>query len=43
MASPDGLLIVDDATSGPLGVEMTAPHAVPLDRLNQPLAEQSSH
>ena len=49
VASPDGLLIVDYAASGqPLGVEITAPQAVPLDRLNQllavigelPLAEQ---
>ena len=36
VASPDGLLIVDYAASGrPLGVEITAPQAVPLDRLNQ--------
>lgn len=40
VASPDGLLIVDYARSGrPLGVEITAPQAVPLDRLNQLLAE----
>jgi len=40
VASPDGLLIVDYAPSGrPLGVEITAPQAVPLDRLNQLLAE----
>ena len=39
-ASPDGLLIVDYAASGrPLGVEITAPQAVPLERLNQFLAE----
>ena len=39
-ASPDGLLIVDYAASGrPLGVEITAPQAVPLERLNQLLAE----
>jgi hypothetical protein len=39
-ASPDGLVIVDYAASGrPLGVEITAPQAVPLDRLNQLLAE----
>jgi hypothetical protein len=39
VASPDGLLIVDYAASGrPLGVEITAPQAVPLDRLNQLLA-----
>ena len=40
VASPDGLLIVDYAASGrPLGVEITAPQAVPLDRLNQLLAK----
>jgi hypothetical protein len=40
VASQDGLLIVDYAASGkPLGVEITAPQAVPLDRLNQLLAE----
>ena len=40
VASPDGLLIVDYAASGrTLGVEITAPQAVPLDRLNQLLAE----
>jgi hypothetical protein len=40
VASPDGLLVVDYATSGrPLGVEITAPQAVPLERLNQLLAE----
>jgi hypothetical protein len=40
VASPDGLLIVDYSASGkPLGVEITAPQAVPLDRLNQLLAE----
>jgi hypothetical protein len=40
VASPDGLLIVDYAASGrPVGVEITAPQAVPLDRLNQLLAE----
>ena len=39
-ASPDGLLIVDYAASGrPLGIEITAPQAVPLDRLNQLLGE----
>jgi hypothetical protein len=39
-ASPDGLLIVDYSLSGkPLGVEITAPQAVPLDRLNQLLTE----
>ena len=39
-ASSDGLLIVDYSASGePLGVEITAPQAVPLDRLNQLLAE----
>ena len=40
VASPDGLLIVDYAASGrPLGVEITGPQAVSLDRLNQLLAE----
>jgi hypothetical protein len=40
VASPDGLLIVDHAASGrPLGVEITAPQAVPLVRLNQLLAQ----
>ena len=40
VASPDGLLIVDYAASGrPLGVEITAPQAVRLDRLNDLLAE----
>lgn len=40
VASQDGLLIVDYAASGrPVGVEITAPQAVPLDRLNQLLTE----
>jgi hypothetical protein len=40
VASPDGLLIVDYGTTGrPLGVEITAPQAVPLERLNQLLAD----
>ena len=40
VASPDGLLIVDyGATGRPVGVEITAPQAVPLERLNQLLAE----
>jgi hypothetical protein len=40
VASSDGLLIVDYAASGrPLGVEITAPQAVRLDRLNDLLAE----
>ena len=40
MPSPDGLLIVDYSASGkPLGVEITAGGSVPLDRLNQLLAE----
>ena len=39
VASPDGLLIVDYGASGrPVGVEITAPQAVPLERLNQLLA-----
>jgi hypothetical protein len=42
VASADGLLIVDYTASGkPFGVEITALHAVPLDRLNQVLAELS--
>jgi hypothetical protein len=49
MPSPDGLLVVDYAASGrPIGIEITAPLAVPLERLNRlltdlgepPLAEQ---
>jgi hypothetical protein len=49
VASPDGLLIVDYGVTGrPVGVEITSPQAVPLERLNQllndlgepPLAEQ---
>ena len=40
VASPDGLLIVDYGTTGrPVGVEITSPQAVPLERLNQLLAE----
>lgn len=40
VASPDGLLVVDcSATGRAVGVEITAPQAVPLDRLNQLLAE----
>ena len=40
VASSDGLLIVDYAASGrPLGVEITAPQAVSLERLNELLAE----
>ncbi len=48
-ASADGLLVVDYAADGqPIGVEITAPDAVTLDRLNvllarlgqPPLAEQ---
>jgi hypothetical protein len=39
-ASPDGLLIIDYSASGKaLGVEITAPQAVSLGRLNQLLAE----
>jgi hypothetical protein len=38
--SADGLLIVDYAQDGrPIGVEITAPAAVPLDRLNRLLAD----
>jgi hypothetical protein len=40
VASPDGLLVVDYSAAGrPVGVEITAPQAVPLERLNQLLAE----
>jgi hypothetical protein len=40
VASPDGLLIVDySATGRPIGVEITTPQAVPLERLNQLLAD----
>ena len=40
VASSDGLLIVDYSASGrPLGIEITAPRAVPLDRLNTLLGE----
>jgi hypothetical protein len=36
----DGLLVVDFGAAGrPIGVEITAPQAVPLERLNQLLAE----
>lgn len=37
-ASSDGLLVVDYASDGPPGVEITAPEAVTLDRLNALLA-----
>ena len=40
VASSDGLLVVDYNHAGQaVGVEITAPHAVSLDRLNQLLAE----
>jgi hypothetical protein len=40
VASADGLLVVDYAQDGkPIGVEITAPAAVPLDRLNRLLAD----
>jgi hypothetical protein len=40
VASQDGLLIVDyGATGRPVGVEIAAPQAVPLERLNELLAE----
>ncbi len=47
--SPDGLLVVDYGSTGrPVGVEITAPQSVSLERLNQllvdlgetPMAEQ---
>jgi hypothetical protein len=38
--SADGLLIVDYGHNGkPIGVEITAPSAVPLDRVNRLLGE----
>lgn len=38
--SPDGLLVIDYAADGrAVGVEITAPLAVPLERLNQLLAD----
>jgi len=38
--SADGLLVVDYAQDGkPIGVEITAPSAVPLDRVNRLLAD----
>ena len=41
--SPDGLLVVDYAASGqPVGVEITAPLAVSLERLNRLLADLAS-
>jgi hypothetical protein len=40
MPSPDGLLVVDYGANGqPLGVEITAPLAVSLERLNRLLAD----
>ena len=40
VASPDGLLVVDySATGQAVGVEITAPRNVPLERLNALLAE----
>jgi uncharacterized protein YuzE len=40
VASSDGLLIVDYGDAGkPVGIEITAPQAVPLERLNQLLAD----
>ena len=40
VATPDGLLVVDYAASGrALGVEITAPLAVPLESLNRLLAD----
>lgn len=38
--SPDGLLVVDYGSTGrPVGVEITAPQSVSLERLNQLLAD----
>jgi hypothetical protein len=40
LPSADGLLVVDYAANGhPIGVEITAPLAVPLERLNSLLAD----
>lgn len=40
VASPDGPLVVDYGASGrPVGIEIPAPHAMSLDRLNQLLAD----
>ena len=40
IASPDGLLVVDyDVAGNPVGVEITAPGSVSLDRLNQLLSK----
>lgn len=40
VASSDGLLVVDYGAGGrPVGVEITAPRAVSLERLNELLAE----
>ena len=37
-ASADGLLVIDFASDGrPIGIEITDPHAVTLDRLNAAL------
>ena len=37
-ASDDGLLVIDFASDGrPIGIEITDPHAVTLDRLNAEL------
>ena len=40
VATADGLLVVDNNTMGrAVGIEITAPRAVPLQRLNQLLAD----
>lgn len=40
VASPDGLLVVDyGATGRPVGIEITAPQSVSLERLNEVLAD----
>lgn len=40
MPSPDGLLVVDyGATGRPVGIEITAPQSVSLERLNELLAD----
>ena len=40
VASHDGILIIDYGAAGrPLGIEITAPQVVPLERLNQLLSD----
>ena len=39
MASKDGLIVDCGSTGRPVGIEIIAPQAVPLERLNQVLAD----